>query len=285
MRDPWTEDTYAAGPAPGEPLTAELRPVILLALALGCFLLDQALLFASRMVIGAAAGLLVASTLGVLVPVWTTCWLIGVPVLPATMLRRIGAREAGLTVWAVSSVLAPAYALAGLGARYFPPNPEVYEFFASLVPSGLLALLVGGVAIVVVAPLAEEIIFRLLVLGSLLRLTPAGLGVAASALLFAATHGAVSFFAPIALLGLLLGLLVWRTGKLTPAWLGHGIFNLVGYADLCLTQDAQAGRLERWSLQPWVLAPSVVSLVAVAWILVRGRRPRPPDRGDPRAAA
>jgi hypothetical protein len=68
-----------------------------------------------------------------------------------------------------------------------------------------------------------------------------------------------------------LGVLVWRTGKLTAAWLGHGLFNLIAYVDVCLTHDVRSTRLERWSLQPWVLGVSLASLVIVTWVFLRSR--------------
>src|SRR5215510_9068463 len=101
----WTGATRS-GPAPGGSLGAALHPVILLALASGCFLLDQVLLAATWNVIGVAGALLVASVLGVFVPVAVTCWMIRTPLLPGTSLHRIGAGSALLATWAIVSLLA-----------------------------------------------------------------------------------------------------------------------------------------------------------------------------------
>jgi membrane protease YdiL (CAAX protease family) len=126
-------------------------------------------------------------------------------------------------------------------------------------------MVLGGIAVAVLGPLAEEIIFRGLVLGALRRLVPAAAAIGLSSVLFAGSHGSAWMLAPITLLGLVLGLLVRRTGKLTSAWLGHGLFNLVAYVDLCATHDPRATQLESWSLVPWVLGVSFGSLAIAGW--------------------
>jgi membrane protease YdiL (CAAX protease family) len=165
-------------------------------------------------------------------------------------------------------------------SRIFPPSPEAFRFYEALVPGSLGALILGGIAVVVLGPLAEEIIFRGLVLGALARLVPVSAAIGLSAVLFAASHGSPWMLGPISLLGVVLGVLVWRTRKLTAAWAGHGLFNLVAYVDLCVTHDPRATRLESWSLEPWVLWLSLASLAVAGWLVLRSP-PESPSGAQP----
>ena len=274
MLEPWTGETLDEG-RPRETLTDILPPWALLGLALGCFLLDQLLLFVGWNLGQLLPGLLAASILGVGLPVWATCRQLELRLPAAIGLRRLRPREIAWVVWGVGSILAPVYAAGALASRYFPPSSEVFRFYEALIPRGPGAVVVGGIAVTVLGPLAEEIIFRGLVLGALLRLVPAAAAIGLSAVLFAGSHGSTWMLFPIALLGIVLGLLVWHSGKLTSAWLGHGLFNLVAYVDLCATHDPRATRLESWSLDPWVLGVSFASLAIAGWSFFRSPAGRP----------
>ena len=94
---------------------------------------------------------------------------------------------------------------------------------------GLLAL-----TAVVLAPLFEETIFR----GALLPVLAARfgplLGVLLSGLLFAMAHISVGELAPLAVLGVGLGLVRLRSGRLWPSVLMHGLWNAVTFLNLLL---------------------------------------------------
>ncbi|AII50127.1 protease [Synechococcus sp. KORDI-52] len=94
---------------------------------------------------------------------------------------------------------------------------------------GLLAL-----TAVVLAPLFEETIFR----GALLpvlatRLGPL-VGVLVSGLLFAMAHISVGELAPLTVLGVGLGLVRLRSGRLWPSVIMHGLWNAVTFVNLLL---------------------------------------------------
>jgi len=163
------------------------------------------------------------------------------------------------------------YVIASLGARVFPPSESQFDLFRELLPSGLLDVLAGGLAVVVVAPLAEEILFRGLLLRGTASLVSPSIAIGCCGLLFGASHGALWLVVPLAGLGVLLGGLVWRTRGLGAAWLGHALFNLVAYTELCTTRDVRGARLEEWALRPWVWIPATVLL---GWGLARRRRAR-----------
>ena len=94
---------------------------------------------------------------------------------------------------------------------------------------GLLAL-----TAVVLAPLFEETIFR----GALLPVLAARLGplmgVLLSGLLFAMAHISVGELAPLTVLGIGLGLVRLRSGRLWPSVLMHGLWNAVTFLNLLL---------------------------------------------------
>lgn len=73
--------------------------------------------------------------------------------------------------------------------------------------------------------LCEELPFRGLILRGLLQRGSPALGIFVSALLFGAIHVVPLRAIPVALLGALLAYVVWRTGSILPAIIGHGVHN------------------------------------------------------------
>ncbi len=95
----------------------------------------------------------------------------------------------------------------------------------------LLVLVVG-----IGAPIIEELFYRGLLFRSLERRFGEGwVPVAGSAALFAASHFQPLQFPALALLGVVLALLVRRTGRLGPAIATHMVFNLVTVTFLVLS--------------------------------------------------
>lgn len=88
---------------------------------------------------------------------------------------------------------------------------------------GWLALFVA--VVVVGAPLFEEIFFRGVLLGVLRQRFGRVLGVAASALVFGATHFQIMLLPGLAAAGLVFAFLADRTGRLGPAVWAHLAFN------------------------------------------------------------
>ena len=114
------------------------------------------------------------------------------------------------------------------------PEQDVEELFASKT-----VLPVVGVAVVLAAPLAEEIFFRGFVFPGLIR--PVGVfgAILGSGLLFAMFHvtgpdsaGLIIPFTPI---GMMFAWLYYKTGTLWTSIAAHLIFNLVSFIVLALT--------------------------------------------------
>jgi uncharacterized protein len=98
--------------------------------------------------------------------------------------------------------------------------------------TGVAGAIMAGLAIVVVAPFAEEVFFRGFLFGSLRRLTslwPAALG---SGFFFGIIHlstGDLSVVPPLAYLGVLLALLYARTGSVWPCIAVHTFNNALAF--------------------------------------------------------
>ncbi len=89
----------------------------------------------------------------------------------------------------------------------------------------------GYLAIGLLAPLGEEIVFRGAILKSLLsssRLSPWG-AIAISALLFALVHMNPAQLPHAFVIGLLLGWMYWRTGSILPGMAYHWVNNSAAY--------------------------------------------------------
>ena len=103
-------------------------------------------------------------------------------------------------------------------------------------------LAVIGVLTVLVVPVVEELFFRGLVLGSMLRLFgnagrslgPA-LAVVVTGILFGLAHFEPLQFLGLAAFGIVLSMLAYKTGRLGPGILAHASFNLVAILAIAVT--------------------------------------------------
>lgn len=104
----------------------------------------------------------------------------------------------------------------------------------------------GYLAIGILAPLAEELVFRGAVLRKLLAIFGGKWHWAAiviSALVFGAVHGNLPQFVHAALIGLLLGWMYYRTGSILPGVMFHWINNTVAYLMFNLMPQMADGKL------------------------------------------
>ncbi|MGI5853491.1 MAG: CPBP family intramembrane glutamic endopeptidase [Bacillota bacterium] len=110
----------------------------------------------------------------------------------------------------------------------FPMSPDLIEIFRTLYGSSELNWL-SAVAVIIVAPLTEETLFRGLFLNGFKRRYPHHIAIVASAFLFATMHMLPwQFIAPLAL-GALFAWLVLSTGSILPALIGHAFNNAIPY--------------------------------------------------------
>lgn len=111
---------------------------------------------------------------------------------------------------------------------------ESYAEASSSVSSGDL---VSIIAVVLVAPVVEEFIFRGLMMTRLAQAMPGWLAAALSAAIFGVCHGHPVWFAYTFVLGLAFGLMDLRLGSIWPSILAHMAFNAIGQVFSVLTED------------------------------------------------
>jgi membrane protease YdiL (CAAX protease family) len=131
----------------------------------------------------------------------------------------------------------------------------------------------GPLALVVIAPLTEELIFRGLILRGLLARTNPRRAIVISALLFALIHVNPWQFPTAFVAGLVLGWAYFRTGSLTLCMAGHALHNSIWLLGTGLpfvirgfNSTPPAGTVD---FQPWWfdLTGVVLILVGTAWFL------------------
>jgi len=148
---------------------------------------------------------------------------------------RPGGSALGLGLAHVLMVL-PLVALAGWLIERLWSQPSGSNPLLELVltTGDPLALACLAITAVVVAPLFEETLFRGVLLPVLTRHWGAAAGVGLSALIFGLAHLSLGELTPLTLLGLALGWLRLRHGRLGPCVLMHGLWNGLTFLNLIL---------------------------------------------------
>ncbi len=166
--------------------------------------------------------------------------------------------------------------LAALGAvipalwlqEQMPPLPNLMENEFDMI----LANRWGYLAIGLLAPLAEELVFRGAILKVLLnsRLSVVN-AIVVSALLFALVHANPAQMPYAFLIGLLLGWMYWRTGSILPGMAYHWVNNSVAYVmynlwpdpDIKLIDIFQGSQMHVWMALGFsllILLPAIYQL-------------------------
>lgn len=250
-----------------------LDPRTIFILCAGCLLLHGVL--ASALPDGASplAGILLGTVLGILAPVLTVLRHLDLPWRRELSLVRIEAVDAMTSVWMVAVAIPPLYAMNGWFSNRFPARLELFQAYGRLIPESVPEFAAGLGVVVIVAPLAEEVLFRGLFLPLLARRMPVILAIALSGLGFGASHGAVALLPALTLLGMILGFLAWRTRSLFSCWFAHAAFNLVGFLEMTWTRDAQSNVIAGWASDPtrWAWGLVLFAVTFFAW--KRGKRP------------
>ena len=120
----------------------------------------------------------------------------------------------------------------------------------------------GYIIVGLLAPFAEELVFRGAVLRSLLRWNSNHwIGIALSALLFAVIHMNPAQMPHAFLIGLLLGWMYWRTDSIVPGVVYHWVNNTVAYVLYNLYPDPDMTLLDLFGNQQRVMMALVFSLL------------------------
>jgi membrane protease YdiL (CAAX protease family) len=172
--------------------------------------------------------------------------------------------------------LIPTSLLAELSIRLHPPAPNWDSFLREHLPTTEAGILLAIITVVVVAPLAEEIIFRGLlhrVASSLWGAVPAAF---ISALVFGIVHGEPWFLFGLVGVGLTLAFVYETTGSVIACWVTHAVHNSISLWAM-LNSEGSLAEPTHISGQDWGLAAaSVVGLIVVGRYLWTTGRPRLP---------
>jgi membrane protease YdiL (CAAX protease family) len=144
------------------------------------------------------------------------------PLLARHPLRVVGlGLGIGSAGWLVATSLALFIALLWALAGLEPPVPPTEQLIAQVEP------LIVGIAIVVVAPIAEETFFRGVMYSAWRREYGRRRALFGSAIVFGAVHLSPIHFLPLALLGVALGWLYERSQSLLAPIIAHAAFNAI----------------------------------------------------------
>lgn len=173
-------------------------------------------------------------------------------------------------------VLAPLVAAGGLalgvilalGTRgWF--DQTVMRRFAQMLEGAELSTPLSIAVLSLLPAVCEEVLFRGAILGLLRKGMPAWAAVVVQALLFGALHGLAFRILPTAALGMVLGMVVVRTGSILPAMMVHALNNVTA---LTLADAAAADVPDQVDPWTWAVLGGVAALgLAAAWLMGQRR--------------
>lgn len=190
--------------------------------------------------------------------------------LPAarTVLLVLGFALAGVPVTSL---------LAGWSARLHPVDPEWLRLVNESLPVTPGEHVVTVLAVVVAAPLAEEIVFRALLQRLAARLWGGAPAAVVTALVFAILHAEPWHVFGLLGVGLVLAV-VWEATRSLPAcWLAHAAHNAVALSLMVAARDTSREEAQSDGMGGMLAAGSLVALLVLGWALLRSER-RPAGR-------
>lgn len=192
------------------------------------------LLLVGQVLVAPAAGLLteslplrlaVASLALLLPPLVLALWL-GVSARASFALHSIAPSQLGWCVLIGTGLVPAMVVLGALNSTLIQPDPTFLEAMDQLSPSGTIEWIAIGALAAGLVPLAEELVFR----GVLQDAARAALGSGPAAvivgLMFALVHFEPWYLLPLAVIGIVLGLVRIITGSVLACAVIHGTYNL-----------------------------------------------------------
>lgn len=185
-----------------------------------------------------------------------------------------GLRNLLLSAAIAVATLYPTSLLAELSLRLHPADPKWALLFRENLPDSPAGYALAVVAVVLAAPLAEEIIFRGLLHRLAARLWGGAAAAVLSSLAFGIIHSEPWFLFGLVGVGLMLALVFERTRSLTACWVAHAVHNGIALG-LMISSGDVVTEPSPIGAQDW--GWGAVSLVALA-ALLRWLRPNPISR-------
>lgn len=183
----------------------------------------------------------------------------------------------GMSIWALGFVLAAsvslgflANALGALTVYVFPglaPMAEAYQtqIETLLLPEAVEAQILGAIAVALVAPVAEEVLFRGTILPEQRRDQLAYSAILLNGILFSFMHLNPVAFISLAVVGCYFAHITVRSGSLWGAVLGHAALNLVNGVILVRLIDEVPDPAEVELLELGVALGVLIPVTALLW--------------------
>lgn len=203
-----------------------------------------------------------AGLLGIVLPYALLVRRLGLPIGREFGLHRLSMPQFAGTLAFFAGLTPISYALANWNERLYPPPEDYMQYFEAIRPHSATSFVLGFVSFVLLVPLAEELLFRRLILGVLARHLTVTTAVVLVGLLFGAAHFMPWLFLPLSALGIGFGHLVARTRTLTAAWLAHALFNGISYVSLSVSGSSDTELGGEAATQPLMLVAAAILVVA-----------------------
>jgi membrane protease YdiL (CAAX protease family) len=157
---------------------------------------------------------------------------------------------------------------------FFPMNEEIYQLLVDLMTyHSLNEFIILFLAGVVFAAVGEEMLFRGFLQGTLEKKEDITKAIMTTAFVFAVVHFNPWWLIEILILGVLLGVLVWRTGSILPAIVIHGVYNTVSLLMMNASQNKLNWYLWKDHISPWWILLGLGSIVVgFRWIYLLTER-------------
>ena len=135
----------------------------------------------------------------------------------------------------------------------------VIDLNGVLKPESLSGYLLLFIAVVIIAPLGEELLFR----GFFQKILEDNWkditkSVLVTAVIFSFIHMNPFWFAQIYILGILLGFLAWKTNSIIPPLILHSLNNLIALVLSFTTNNETSFYLYKGHVSPWILLLAII---------------------------
>ena len=208
------------------------------------------------------------SELALLIPLLLVLKQRNLKIINLVPLKKVSHLTLAMSVMLIAGVIGLVSVFEVLVIPYFPLPDYLLQLEDDLYQGGVLANGVLILAAVIIAPVAEELLFRGLLQQSMFyhygSMIPA---LVVPTVVFALTHFGYLFYIPalveLVALGLLLAWLVLKTGNLLIPILVHALFNLSAFSGLLMGGDTE---LETLADLGWVWIISSTVLFIAGWL-------------------
>ena len=258
------------GPAPS--IFDRINNYLLLVYALSCLLMNYSLaglLYVEKMI---ALSLILPGILAILIPFYFLSRRSAIGFAREFSFARPDLKTSALVVVIAIAVIIPVEAFSSVFERMWAPDADYISFVLSIKPKGTVSFLLVALGIVIVAAIAEELLFRGFVQKIFRRNMGGPLAVVLAGLLFSLSHFNPPVIPGVAALGILFGYLFHRTQNLWYPIIAHAIYNLVMLVRLNEAMDEEIAAAQVVAPEAGWTILSLAILVPALVLLHRLRR-------------